>query len=182
MRMTAEARRDHLLDCAWDMIAADGVEHMTLARVAQRGGVSKPLAYEHFISRSGLLAALYLRYCQRYLDKMRTEITQAGSPQEAADLLAHSYVGCILGAGPAAVALEGALCGSAETEAVRRSCDEAFLQACREIFAQFGTNAPSLITLVAFSGAAKELTSKAESGAFAAEEIVTFLSGLLYPR
>ncbi|WP_404799983.1 TetR/AcrR family transcriptional regulator [Actinoalloteichus fjordicus] len=35
---------------------------MTLRRLAERAGVSRPIAYDHFTTREGLLMALYQQY------------------------------------------------------------------------------------------------------------------------
>ncbi len=49
---------EQLLDVATSIVRAGGVDTLTLARVAEEAGVSKPIAYSHFGTRSGLLKAL----------------------------------------------------------------------------------------------------------------------------
>jgi AcrR family transcriptional regulator len=48
-----------LLDVAWQLVREEGTEALTLGRLAERAGVTKPVVYDHFVTRAGLLAALY---------------------------------------------------------------------------------------------------------------------------
>ncbi|MBC8136296.1 MAG: helix-turn-helix transcriptional regulator, partial [Fibrella sp.] len=56
--MSKAQRREQLLQVAYEIIRSEGTDELTLARVAEQAGVTKPIAYEHFGSRSGLLIAL----------------------------------------------------------------------------------------------------------------------------
>src|SRR5688500_17488341 len=60
-RLSKAERRAQLLDTALDVVRDEGTDALTLARVAERAGVSKPIAYQHFETRGGLLVALYER-------------------------------------------------------------------------------------------------------------------------
>jgi AcrR family transcriptional regulator len=71
-RMTRDKRHNQLLEVAYAMIRSEGTDALTLARVAERAGVSKPIAYGHFGTRSGLLSALYRAYDERQTETMRT--------------------------------------------------------------------------------------------------------------
>jgi AcrR family transcriptional regulator len=56
-----EARRDHLLDLALDIVDADGVDGLTMAALAEAGDYATASLYTYFSSRSALLAALQER-------------------------------------------------------------------------------------------------------------------------
>ncbi|MDI6936611.1 TetR/AcrR family transcriptional regulator, partial [Serratia sp. Se-PFBMAAmG] len=58
-RMTFDERREQLISTAWNLVRSHGSDALTLGRVAVEAGVSKPVVYEHFGTRHGLLAALY---------------------------------------------------------------------------------------------------------------------------
>ena len=60
-RLSWEQRRDQLLDTAAAIVRAEGADALTLARVAEDAGVTKPITYKHFETRAGLLKALYHR-------------------------------------------------------------------------------------------------------------------------
>lgn len=56
-----EARRDHLLDLAADLVASDGVGGVTMAALAEAADYATASLYTYFPSRSALLAALQQR-------------------------------------------------------------------------------------------------------------------------
>jgi AcrR family transcriptional regulator len=56
-----EARRDHLLDLALDLVDAEGVDGLTMAALAEAGDYAPASLYTYFASRSALLAALQER-------------------------------------------------------------------------------------------------------------------------
>jgi AcrR family transcriptional regulator len=73
-RMTKEARREHFLDVAAELVADRGIEAVTMEGVAAAAGVSKGLGYAYFDNRGELLVALFKRevavYRQRTRDRM----------------------------------------------------------------------------------------------------------------
>ena len=56
-----EARRDHLLDLAAELVDAHGVEGLTMAALAEAGDYAPASLYTYFASRSALVAALQER-------------------------------------------------------------------------------------------------------------------------
>lgn len=56
-----EARRDHLLDLALDLVDEHGVDGLTMAALAEAGDYATASLYTYFASRSALLAALQER-------------------------------------------------------------------------------------------------------------------------
>ena len=54
-RLSSASRRRQLLAVALSIVREEGADRLTLGHLAQRAGVSKPVAYDHFGTRSGLL-------------------------------------------------------------------------------------------------------------------------------
>lgn len=57
-RVPPDARRRQLLDEAARILTEQGIEHLQITEVATRAGVSRPLVYRQFPSRSALLRAV----------------------------------------------------------------------------------------------------------------------------
>ena len=61
VRLSAEARRDQILDSAAAIVAEHGFGAVTIQGVAAAAGISRPIVYEHFGDLEGLLEALVQR-------------------------------------------------------------------------------------------------------------------------
>ncbi len=57
-RMTAEDRREQLLDVALDLVVAEGFYAATIDRVAREAGVTRTLIYNQFGDLAGMVSAL----------------------------------------------------------------------------------------------------------------------------
>ncbi|NVD99300.1 TetR/AcrR family transcriptional regulator [Massilia sp. BJB1822] len=178
-RMSAESRREQLMDCALELVREEGANALTLARVAERAGVSKPIAYEHFQTREGLLAALYTRYCEQHLALTGAALAQAQDGPQAATVLAQAYIDCVLSSDAASLAVEAAMHGAAETEAVMRRNDDAYLAFCAARLAVFVPGKPCPADLIAFLGALRALAQAVAAGTVAKELALARLSALL---
>lgn len=94
-RLSRVERRRQLLATALLIVRDEGADRLTLGHLATRAGVSKPVAYEHFGTRSGLLIELY-----RWIDTERVSAFRnamaAGerSLEETIHLLAAAYIHC----------------------------------------------------------------------------------------
>src|SRR5580765_7935568 len=60
-RLTADARREQLLDVAAALLLEHGFESVTMEAVKERAGISRGLVYTHFDSAEELVFALYER-------------------------------------------------------------------------------------------------------------------------
>lgn len=76
-RMTPVARRSQLLDTARHMIREDGLQAFAMEALARAAGVSSPLVYNYFASRSELLRELLAREYDEFAVGMRAAIEQA---------------------------------------------------------------------------------------------------------
>ena len=115
-RLSKSDRRRQLLDVAREMLRCDGAEGLTLATLAARAGVSKPVAYDHFETRSGLLIAMLEDTSRYYESDAEAKIAQAPATVPAiAAIVAEAYVQCAISAGPAMTVLAAA--AAADTDA-----------------------------------------------------------------
>ncbi len=64
-RMSAEARREQLLDVTTELVAEQGFQELTVEAVARRAGITRPIIYEHFGDLAGLLDAVVQREMAR---------------------------------------------------------------------------------------------------------------------
>jgi AcrR family transcriptional regulator len=80
-RLSAEARRQVILDAALEAFAEGGFSETSLETVASRAGVSKALIYEHFQSKRELHQALL----ETYVLEMLVKITGALAGAETAE-------------------------------------------------------------------------------------------------
>ncbi len=109
-RLSRADRRQQMLDVARSLIEEQGADALTLALVAEKAGVSKPMAYDHFETRTGLLLALLEDADRHYEGVARARIAAAPETVDAiAAIVAETYVACSLEAGPAAAALTAAI-------------------------------------------------------------------------
>ena len=56
-RMTAESRREHLLDAAKELVAVHGFHGVSIEGVARTAGITRPIVYRHFDDLPALLGA-----------------------------------------------------------------------------------------------------------------------------
>ena len=118
-RLSNAARRRQLLDTARRIVRDEGADRLTLGHLAARAGVSKPVAYDHFGTRSELLIALYRLIDAEQADALRRALTNGGRSLEAtAEALAAAYVHCSADTSGEWHAVGAALAGSEEKGAV----------------------------------------------------------------
>lgn len=165
-RLTREDRQRQLTETAWRIVGEEGTDALTLGRLAERAGVTKPVVYSHFVTRNGLLIALYRDFDAREYAVMNAAIDASEASLEGkAGAIASSYVDCVLTQGREIPGVVAALAGSPELAAVKRDCDLVFLERCRNVLAAF-TNGKTIPTagLRAMLGAAEGLSHAASTG------------------
>ena len=79
IRLSPEARQEHLLDCSAEMIASDGIAGFTMEGLAKRASVSAPLVYNYFPNRIELLQILLKREYARFTKRTANDAEQATS-------------------------------------------------------------------------------------------------------
>lgn len=165
-RLSREDRQRQLLDVAWRLVREEGSEALTLARLAEQAGVTKPIVYDHFVTRPGLLAALYQDYDARQTALMDAAL-EASEPtlQDRAAVIAASYVDCVQQQGREIPGVVAALESSPELERIKREYEAVFLEKCRVVLAPFaGSRGVGQAALRAMLGAAEALSNAAANG------------------
>jgi len=118
-RLSKAERRRQLLDTALLIIRKEGADRLTLGHLAARAGVSKPVAYDHFGTRSGLLVELYRWIDTERVNAFREAMTASErSPEETVKVLAAAYIDCAADTTNEFHAVGAALAGSEEMAAV----------------------------------------------------------------
>jgi len=173
-RMTREQRLRQLLDTALQLIREEGTDALSLGRLAEAAGITKPIVYDHFGTRQGLLAALYQDFEQRHSQLLESAIN-ACAPQLAslARVMAENYIGCMESEGREMPGILAALRGSPELAVLRSHCQRGFMQRCALALAPFA--APAVLSdaaLCAMLGAADGLAEAAAGGVIPAAAAV----------
>ena len=82
-RMTAESRREQLLDAAKELVAVHGFHGVSIEAVARTAGITRPIVYRHFDDLPALLDALVERETLRALMQLSEVL-----PDDVSDLIA----------------------------------------------------------------------------------------------
>lgn len=170
-RLAREDRFTQLIAVAWALVRSEGADALTLGRLAERAGVTKPVVYSHFASRAALLAALFEEYDERQTVMLEESLDTADvSLPGRANAIADSFVGCTLTQGPELMGVLAALEGSPELERVKRESEEDYFAQCRHALTPFAhVGGITTATLTAIFGAAEALSQSAVSGALPPE-------------
>lgn len=165
-RLSRQDRQRQLLDVAWQLVRAEGTDALTLGRLAEQAGVTKPVVYDHFSTRGGLLAALYQDFDARQTALMDAALhTNEPTLISTAQVIAGSYVDCVLLQGNEIPGVIAALTSSPELEQIKREYEAIFLEKCRSVLSPF-TRDGGITTahLRAMLGAAEALSQAAATG------------------
>lgn len=171
-RLSRDDRLRQLLDVAWQLVREEGTDALTLGHLAELAGVTKPVVYDHFGDRAGLLAALYEDFDARQNQVFAAAI-EASEPtlDDRAWVIASCYVDCVLLQGREIPGVIAALAGSPELESIKREYDVIFLGKCRDALAPFAVDgAITQAGLRGMLGAAEALSHAAASEEISALE------------
>lgn len=136
--MTKEDRRAQLLQTGLAILRREGAEALTLGYLAERAGVTKPIAYEHFGTRGGLLLALFHEIDDPTTKALREALARGGrSLEDVAAILSHTYLVACQAGGPEFRALLDALDASEETAGFLRDWRAFLVEEFRKGFAPF---------------------------------------------
>lgn len=171
-RMSREERQRQLLDVAWRLVREEGTEALTLGRLAEQAGITKPVVYDHFSTRPGLLAALYQEFDARQTALMDAALqTSESTLLSTATVIASSYVDCVLLQGKEIPGVIAALASSPELEKIKREYEAVFMNKCRIALSPF-TREETIAHagLRAMLGAAEALAHAAATGEITPEQ------------
>ncbi|WP_242675356.1 TetR/AcrR family transcriptional regulator [Phytopseudomonas dryadis] len=143
-RLSRKERRRQLLDTALLIVREDGADRLTLGHLAARAGVSKPVAYDHFGTRSGLLIELYKSIDIEQVNALREALTRGErSFEETIQVLAAAYIRCAADTNGDWHAVGAALAGSAEKDAVFQELLDNCVQLFVSVLKPHSTLAPT---------------------------------------
>ncbi|GAA2048255.1 TetR/AcrR family transcriptional regulator [Williamsia deligens] len=165
-RMTRQDRYGQLVALAWSLVHELGADELTLGRLAERAGVTKPVVYSHFASRNALLVALFEEYDDRQTAALQRAVDDADATVPArARAIATSYVDCVVGQGPELLGVAAALEGSPELAAFKRRSETAYAGQLTSILASVdGGAVVTTPTMTGVLGAAEALSTAAAAG------------------
>ena len=181
-RLSREQRRIQLLETAAAIVRAEGTDALTLARVAEQAGVTKPIAYAHFETRAGLLIALYRFFDARQAEVVRAALAaKAQTLEDAVEILAAAYVDCVLEAGKEFGAIAAALSASEEMDDFRQTLRDEYVELYRDALGRFGApqGPAGKAVLLGIIGASETLAQAAASGRMSRRDVVDALSRIM---
>jgi len=118
-RLSKADRHRQLLGSALEVIRTEGADRLTLGHLATRAGVSKPVVYDHFGTRSGLLIELYRWIDTERIEAFRQAMAAARKDRnETIASLADAYIRCAADLTGEFHIVGAALAGSPEKAAV----------------------------------------------------------------
>ncbi|MDX9674110.1 MULTISPECIES: TetR/AcrR family transcriptional regulator [unclassified Pseudomonas] len=171
-RLSREDRNRQLLDIAWQIIRAEGTDALTLGYLADKAGVTKPVVYDHFTTRSGLLVALYRDFDTRQTAVMDAAIDNCPPTLiDTATVIATAYVDCVLLQGNEIPGVIAALGSTPELEKIKRDYEVIFLEKCRRVLQPLAAGGEiTQAGLRAMLGAAEALSNAAASSEISADQ------------
>lgn len=139
-KLSRAERRIQLLDTALLIVQEEGADRLTMGRLAERAGVSKPVAYDHFRTREDLLVELYRALDMKQMNALKDALTVGKrSPEETAQLLAGAYIHCSADTGGEWHAVGAALAGSKEMDAVHQDLLDVYAQLFTSVLKPYST-------------------------------------------
>lgn len=81
-RLSADLRRQQLLEVALKLFASRGFNATTMDDIAEAAGVTKPLLYQHFDSKRALYLELVDSVAQSLLEAIGKAVAEAGGPRQ----------------------------------------------------------------------------------------------------
>jgi AcrR family transcriptional regulator len=92
-RLSAQARREQLLDVTKAIVGEQGFHAVSIEGVARRAGVSRPIVYGHFGDLRGLLEALLARETARALSQLAAVLPPARDEADPVAALLAAFAG-----------------------------------------------------------------------------------------
>lgn len=164
-RLPKEARQRQLMDVAWSIVRSEGTDALTLGYLAERAGVTKPVVYDHFGTRTGLLGVLYREYDSKQHALLDEALQACGKSLAAvAKVIAASYVDCVMKMGREMPGVSAALAGSPELDTLKKELEALFLDKCRNALEPFARKPLTLVAMRAMLGAAEAVSFAAAAG------------------
>lgn len=178
-RLPKQERRAQLLDVARSLVREAGTDELTLGRVAERAGVTKPLVYGHFGDRAGLLAELHREFEARQREVLAVALRAVPRDLSAVvDIVAGAYIDCCVAEGVELADVVAALAGSPALSLLRQEAEDAYLAMCEDALAPFVGEVESA-ALRAIIGAGDALARSALNGSISPDQARRTLSRVI---
>lgn len=180
-RLSKPARREQLLDTALAVMRDQGADGLTLLTLAEAAGVSRPIVYDHFGTRPGLLLALYRRLEERHRRATERALRDAAdTPEDLAHVMSAAYFACATDM-PEFNAVSAALKGNREMEAAQQEMLDSYTaMMAAALLPHSGLPADALrLRCVGVLGAAEAIAAELNSGRITIGAAVSALAGLI---
>lgn len=171
-RLTKEQRRQQLLQVARLIIRTEGVEALTLGYLAQQAGITKPIAYRHFIDKEGLLITIY----KEFSDKQKQDLSDAlAQHAKSLEQIIHFFCSACLkfhiATGPEVGLVVAALSGTDILQNYLVQCQQEFIEIFKQGILPFvfleGQEGEAII--IAITGLMETICVAASNGVIDAE-------------
>lgn len=180
-RLSKQARREQLLDTAMAIVRAQGADGLTLPNLAEAAAVSRPIVYDHFGTRPGLLLALYRQLDERHRVATAQALESAApTAYEIARVMSTAYFACATDM-PEFNAISAALKGNPEMEAIQYEMFDSYTElmaAALQPHCSLTTEALRLRCVGAL-GAAEAIAAELNRGRTTPAAAVTALTDLI---
>jgi AcrR family transcriptional regulator len=181
-RLPQAERRRQLLEVARRIVREEGADGLTLGHLAVKAGVSKPVVYDHFPTRSKLLIELYKWIdTEKVLALKETMALGSRTLRETAAMLSKAYIDCVADEDGEFQAVGAALAGNEERAVVHEELVMATVQmfvAELQPYTQLDAKALEL-RCVGFLGAGDALAIASVRGRCSTAEAIETLSAIL---
>ncbi|GLF95333.1 TetR/AcrR family transcriptional regulator [Streptomyces yaizuensis] len=180
-RLSKQARREQLLDTARAIVRTRGTDGLTLVTLAEEAGVSRPIAYDHFATRPGLLLALHRRLDEHHRAAITRALRDAApSAREVARVISAAYFACATDM-PELSAVSAALKGNPEMEAIQHELTDSYADLMAGALLPYSGLAPQTLRLrcVGVLGAAEAIAAELNRERATDGEAVTALTDLM---
>ncbi|MGW2223121.1 TetR/AcrR family transcriptional regulator [Nonomuraea sp. NPDC001684] len=180
-RLSKAARREQLLDAATSIVRTRGADDLTLPTLAEAAQVSRPIVYDHFATRHGLLLALYLRLDDQYRTRLAQALQDADpTAPEVARVMSEAYFTCATDM-PELTAISAALKGSPALEATQHDLLDRYTNLMVTALRPHSRLTAEALRLrcVGTLGAAEALAAEINRGRATTDDAVTALTDLI---
>ncbi|MBF6341312.1 TetR/AcrR family transcriptional regulator [Nocardia abscessus] len=180
-RLPKQARREQLLDTASAIVRAQGADALTLVTLAEAAGVSRPIVYDHFGTRPGLLLALYQRLDEQHRAASARALREARPVvTEIAQVLSAAYFACAVDM-PELTGISAALKGDPDMEAVQRETYDSYTDLMASALQPHSGLTPEALRLrcIGILGAAEAIATELNHGRTTTADSVTALTDLI---
>lgn len=181
-KLAKPERRAQLIETSKEILRECGADALTLGHLAERAGVSKPVAYEHFGTREGLLIALSREIEERHTDKLKKALLDAPADlASVAGIISAVYIACAVENGSEWQAMSGALRGNAEMERVQQELADDYVALIGTALAPFSalTDEDRRLRCAGIAGAAEAIAREFVRGRVTGENAAANLAALI---